>query len=141
MSATTSELLNMINSKKSISDYLETAKSDILEVSLSEYLAELLQKSPLSKAQIIQRSGLERGYAYQIFNGEKEHPNRDKLIRLAFGMKLSVDETQQLLKVANQAVLYPRNKRDSIILFALLHDANVINCDELLEAQDEDILR
>ena len=45
-----------------------------------------------------------RNYAYQLFNGTRK-PSRDKVIQLAFGFGLSVDDTQELLKVARQAPL------------------------------------
>ena len=141
MSLTTVELLKILNSKNSIDDYLEAASEEMNQDTLPEYLEKCIARSGLSKSQIIRRSGLDRIYAYQIFSGKKQNPVRDKLIRLAFGMKLTIDDTQNLLKTAGKSPLSPRNQRDSIILFALLHQANVINCDELLEAKGESILR
>ena len=34
-------------------------------------------------------------------------------------MNLDLDSTQKVIKIANVGILYPRIKRDSIIIFAL----------------------
>ena len=140
MTITTSELMHLLKAQKSVDDYLEIAKGALLEISLSDYLHQCVEQSGTTKAEIIQGSGLERCYAYQILNGKKEHPARDKMIRLAFGLKLNAEQTQNLLKAAGKAVLSPRNLRDRIILFVLSHGGNVISCDELLEDRGQQTL-
>ena len=67
-------------------------------------------------------------------------PARDKLIALGFGMSLSVDEMQKVLKVSESPVLYVRNKRDSIILFGLDKHVSVGEMNELLYEMGEDII-
>lgn len=78
----------------------------------------LCKKAGISKARVIARSEIPRNYAYQIFNGIR-NPSRDKVIQLAFGFALDVENTQELLKMARQAPLYPRIPRDSVILRCL----------------------
>ncbi len=56
----------------------------------------------------------------RIFAGEKI-PSRDKLIALAFGLRLSEEETIKLLKISGNRELYARDERDALILFALYH--------------------
>lgn len=55
-------------------------------------------------------SQLDRAYVYQIFSGEKT-PSRDKLIAIAFGMNLSDEETQKMLKLSGNRELYARDQR------------------------------
>ena len=102
-------------------------------------MSELIEVKKLKKPSIISKSGLERSYAYQIFAGKKI-PSRDKLLVLAFGMKLTFDEVQQLLKVNGYAQLYPKNKRDSIIIFALYKDQSILELNENLLAMDEMVI-
>ena len=52
-------------------------------------------------------------------NNNGEFTEEDKLIALCFGMMLDIDETDDLLKYAGYNPLYARNKRDSIIIFAI----------------------
>ena len=69
-------------------------------------------------AQVIERSQIERTYGHQLFNGTRR-PSRDKVLQLALGLGLSVDETQRLLRAAGKSPLYPRLKRDAVILYGI----------------------
>ncbi len=60
-------------------------------------------------------------------------PSRDKLIALCFGMDVSLDEAQTLLKYTGFAPLYPRNKRDIVIVSALENGESVIRCNITLD--------
>ena len=46
-------------------------------------------------------------------------------------MSLNLEDSQRLLKLAGVSELYPRIKRDSIILFAINKDLTIEKCDEL----------
>lgn len=59
-------------------------------------------------------------------------PKRDKLLALAFGLRLDLDETQRMLKIGGAGALYPRIKRDSVIIFAIKERLSLIDCNELL---------
>ena len=64
---------------------------------------------------------------------KKCNPSRNKLLQIAFAMNLDLDSTQKLLKIANVGILYPRIKRDSIIIFALNKKLDFFECEDLLE--------
>lgn len=65
----------------------------------------------------------------------------DKLLALCFAMTLTLDEVQHLLTIADVGILYPRVKRDSILIFALHKKLDVTTCNELLFEQNEPILQ
>ena len=67
---------------------------------------------------VIREAGIDRTYGHQLFNGTRM-PSRDKAIQLAFGFGLDVDETQRLLRAARKSMLYPRLKRDALIIYCL----------------------
>ncbi|MCM1309232.1 MAG: XRE family transcriptional regulator, partial [Butyrivibrio sp.] len=67
---------------------------------------------------VINAADIDRTYGHQIFNGTR-NPSRDKVIQLAFGFGLNVEETQGLLRAAGKSALYPRIKRDAAIIFAI----------------------
>ena len=54
------------------------------------------------------------------------------VIRLAFGFPLTVDETQELLRIARKSALYPKIMRDSIILFGLAHGKTMIDVQSII---------
>ncbi len=133
----TDDLLKIIKSSHDIDGFL--GGQEFIEINISQYLNEVINKRCLAKTDVIKRSGIDRVYGYQIFNGTKT-PSRDKLIQLAFGMQLDFDEVQKLLKYNGFAPLYAQNRRDSIIIFALKENLSVIDLNILLDEKDEKIL-
>ena len=113
--------------------------TQIHEVSLPKYLQQLLTEKQLDKAKVITESQLPRTYAYQIFQGYKQ-AGRDKILQLAFAMRLSLEETNRLLTIAGHAHLYAKKKRDAILIFALSKHNSLMEANELLEELDQELL-
>ena len=140
MNKTTDELMNLLMSKEDLPQYIEENSNEFLQSSLCQYLNQLQTEHGLKKGDIIADALVERSYGYQIFSGRKEMPSRDVLISFALAMKLSLDETQSLLRIAHMAMLYPRVKRDSVILHSIAKHESVIQCNTALESFGEPIL-
>lgn len=103
----------------------------MLTLTLSEYLSQQLCQKDLRVADVVRDSGLTKSYVHQIFNGEKK-PSRDKLIAIAFGLRLNAEETQRMLKLGGCSELYPRIARDAAILFSIQHGVDIWEADKLL---------
>lgn len=116
---------------KNIDTFLKKHKKNMIPRSLPLHLEMLLQQKGLNKADVVRGSGIDRKYLYQIFSGEKT-PSRDKLIALAFGLQLSDEEAQTMLKVSGNRELYVRDERDAIILYALQHKKEITEVNDLL---------
>lgn len=119
MEKTTGELLEILKSKKDYSEFFNEEKHEMIFKSVSEYLNFLLEEKKMTKSEVIKNSNIDRTYAYQLFNGTRDKPSRNKMLMLAIGMHLSIDETQKLLKISELAELYIRLPRDSVILHCL----------------------
>ena len=131
MKKSTDELLKVLKHTPDLQNYLTDEKENILSASLHEHLAQLLLEKNISMAQCIKDSGLDRTYGYQIFSGTKT-PARDKVLALSFGLHLTFEETQSLLKANGYAILYAKDKRDSAIIFALQRSQSLVSLNELL---------
>lgn len=105
-------------------DYMATEPLSIL-------LEDLLKKKDLKKAQVIKNSEIAETYAYQIFSGLRI-PERNKLLCIAVGMGLNIDEVQLLLKTAGYPVLYVKKPFDSIILYGICKNLSVVEINNLL---------
>ena len=137
---TTTELLNILANEKNIKNYIKDNKDELEAKALYEELERLLEKYKLTKAEVIKRSNLQSGYGYQIFNGTKENPSRDKLLALCIAMKINFDEVQKVLTLAQCGILYPRNIRDSIIINAVNKGTGLQKLNQLLSDMDMDVL-
>ena len=115
----------------SLDQFEKENNSDLCAKSVADYLNDLLIKYDAYKPQIAKRGGLNEGYTYQMFNGIRT-PSRDKLIRIAFGFPLSVDETQRLLYLGECGELYVRRKRDAYLMFALEKGYDAMQANDLL---------
>lgn len=136
---TTDELNHEIKAVSDIEDFLKKNKKNMLAHSLPEYLNTLLKQKKISRADVVRSSLLDRAYVYQIFSGEKT-PSRDKLIAIAFGLCLSDDETQKMLKLSGNRELYARDERDALILFALQRKKDIFEINEILTDHNLTIL-
>lgn len=136
----TTELLKELSGAASFDEFVKQNREFMIDKSLSEHLLELLAEKKLKKSDVIRKSELDQNYAYQIFSGTKSAPARDKLICLAIGMDLSVDETNGLLKLAGLMPLYPKNMRDSMILFGINNDKDVCEINEMLFEKGEETI-
>lgn len=135
---TTVELLKELENFKTYEEYEKANKNNLITKTLSQHLNDLLKEKKLVRAQVIRKAELGESYAYQIFSGTKQSPERDKIIALCIGMELTVDETNSLLKIAGLMPLYPRNKRDSIIIINIQNKKSVVEINEILfDAKEE----
>lgn len=138
-SKSTDELNHEIKAATDIEDYLKHNRKNMVTCSLPQFLNLQLTQKGIKKAAVVHGSLLNRAYVYQIFSGEKT-PSRDKLIALAFGLKLSAEETQTMLKISENGELYAKNPRDAIILFALCRRMSIFKVNELLFDHDFPVL-
>ena len=99
--------------------------------SLPEFLDLKCRALHRSHESVILSCGLDRVYGHQIFCGRR-NPSREKLLQLAFGLHLTVMETQQLMLVGGKNVLYPRIPRDAAILFCIHRKMDFIEVQCLL---------
>lgn len=129
----TEELNHQIEEATNIEDFLNANREFMLSGSLSQHLTALLAEKKIRKADVVRGSLLDRAYVYQIFSGERR-PSRDKLLALSFGLRLTADETQKMMKLSGNRELYARDERDAIILFALQHHKTIMETNELLDA-------
>ena len=137
--ALTAELLEALRKSQTIEAFEREYGNDYIGMSFFQYMEVLLKEKKLKKIDVINKSGLNKVYAYQIFAGIRK-PSRDKLLALAYAMKLSYKECQQLLHLANVSGLYIKNRRDSAIIFGLMRGLSVLDINELLYEMGEFIL-
>ncbi len=127
----TDTLMRRILKANALDDMLRQNEASMQTEPFGEYLAGLCRQLGLVPERVIKLSEIDRSYGHQLFNGTRQ-PSRDKALQLAFGLGLGVDETQRLLRAAGRSLLYPRLKRDAVLLFALSKQLSVIEVQALL---------
>lgn len=125
----TEELLAELLASPSIEGFLDENATN--EVTLSEYLQELLDKKGLKRAEVIRKANLNATFGYQVFTGARG-AGRDTILQLVFAMELTLREANRLLQVAGANGLYCKNRRDGIIIFCIEHSYSLQETDEEL---------
>lgn len=123
-----------------LTSYLENHEEVFVETDHKMLWEKLIAKSGLSKSDIINKSEISYAFFYDIINDRKT-PSRDKAFRIILAMHLSFSDCQDLLKSLKKAPLYAKDRRDSILLFALEHKLSVIETDQLLLEKGEEPLK
>ena len=106
---------------------------------LQERLQALFQRREISKTALARQSGISEVYLHQVFSGRRT-PSRNRLLCLCFGLGASLEEAQDLLRHCGCAELYPKVRRDAIIIFGLLHGMDLFTVNDRLFSEDEETL-
>ena len=129
----TNDLMEELNDGKvPIENYIQSNSDSFINIDLSNFWKELINKSGMTKTDIINKSDFSYVYFYDVINGRK--------IRLALALGLSLDECQTALKFCGRSQLYPRIKRDSIIIHGINRKLSIYEVsDKLLSLGEEDL--
>lgn len=138
MKKTTEELLNDIKEVNSIDDFITINEKEYFNLSVDEYLRDLLKIKELKISQILADSCL-GDYIYKVFKGSRK-AGRDVYISIGIAMKLSYNEFQIMLRLAKYLMLDPRDKRDSIILYAVSNKLSIIETNDILFNCEQEVL-
>ena len=137
MEKSTAELINELQKATDIIKFAEDNKDELDALTLTEQLEKFLSEYQKPKSDIIRDAGIDTTYGYQIFDGKKK-PRRDKLLQLAFGFPLTVEQTNVLLRAGGMSDLYVRSKRDAICMYCLQQRMLVNECNDMLFKAGED---
>ena len=97
----------------------------------SDYISQLCRARGEKPERVLKRADIESSYGHRLFSGGRR-PSRDTVLQLAFGLELNSDEAQQLLKVAREAALHPKIKRDAVIAYCLHRRISLEKTQQLL---------
>lgn len=133
MTDKTSDLMEKLQSTENTAEldkYLEEIR-DKYPKDLSSYIKAILAEKGMSIADMQKKSGIDRTYIYQIMDGSK-NPGRDKIIAMAVACKMTLPESQRALEIAQEGILYAKNRRDSLIIYAIGKKMNIAGVNSLL---------
>lgn len=130
MQTITEDLLKQLKNTNDIQGFLNAHENDFIQETPSSFLNYMIKSKNVTVSHIAKASGVGE-YVYKIFNNERK-PSRNVLIAIAFGMQLSLEEVQLLLRISKFAILDSRDKRDSVIIYGFVNDLTVFKVDDLL---------
>ena len=135
----TNNLRQELMETPSLDHFLSENQDSFNRDSVCELLNQLYQKRRISKAALAKQSGMSEVYLHQVFAGRR-NPSRNRLLCLCFGLTATLEETQELLKQCGLAQLYPKNKRDAILLYGIVNGMDLFAVNDKLFAENEETL-
>ena len=133
----TEELLEELLASPSPTKFVK--KHHLANQTLSELLNAFLEEKGLARADVIRAAALNETFGYQIFMGQR-NPSRNKVLQIAFAMRLNLRETNCILRAAGASDLYCKNRRDAIIIFCLDKGYRLQKTNEELYRFDEETI-
>ena len=127
----TNTLMKRLFKAADLDTYFQKNGNQLVAPGFPAMLSALCEQRGMLPAHVIEQAQIERTYGHQLFNGTRR-PSRDKVLQLAIGLGLDVDETQALLRAAGKSLLYPRLKRDAVILYGIQKGLPVLTVQEIL---------
>lgn len=100
------------------------------EPSFAAYIDELLVQKGMKRQNVLIKADLSQKYGYKLLSGEAHTTDRDKILRICFSMEMTLKETQRALKLYGMNELYPKAKRDVLLIVALgqkIYDIDRVN--------------
>lgn len=101
------------------------------------YLSGKLKEHGMSKASLARSSGVNNIYLYQILSGARR-PSRNIMICIGIGLSCSLNEIQEMFRKCSYAELQVRCRRDSIIMFGIIHGEDVFTINDHLYKTGEE---
>ena len=135
----TDDLNQELMRQDNLDDYIKDNSPYFSRQNAAHLLNELYERKSISKAALARQAGMSEVYLHQVFSGRR-NPSRDRLLCLCIGLGATLEETQQMLKLAGYAPLYPRLKRDAMISFSLLHHIPLQHLNDKLFSENEKTL-
>lgn len=135
----TGDLQQDMMAQADLNKFLSENRENFQRSTVPELLQALFEKKDLSKAVLAKQAGMSEVYLHQVFAGRR-NPSRSRILCLCFGMNATLEETQELLKQCSLAQLYPREKRDAIVIYGLVHGMNLFEVNDKLFEEDEETL-
>ncbi|AUN14867.1 helix-turn-helix domain-containing protein [Paraclostridium sordellii] len=132
-------ILKNIDDESYLDEFVKITSTNFSDLSLPNFFQNICKEKGISKSDLIKNAEIDRTYGYQILNGTKK-PSRDKLLKLCISASLDIEESNKALKLGNVGQLYPKNPRDSIIIFGINKKLNLFQIDELLFNRNFDTL-
>lgn len=141
MAKRTNDLMEELSGQDTDLDrYFEENPTSFINVDIKEFWKKAVDTSSKTKSDIINKADMSYCYFYDVINGRKI-PSKDKIIRIALAMNLSLDNCQEALRISGKSALYPRIKRDSILIYAINKGYSIYQTNDLLAEHGEEMLK
>jgi len=133
----TRQVEQIVMSAADFAEVLGKTEGKLIKGTVEQYFDGLLERKGIQKKGLFIRAGINQNIGYQLLRGVRKSKNRDVYLKIAIEAGLSLDETQQMLKLLNIGAIYPVRERDAVVYYGMTHGYNLVRIQELLEERGQ----
>ena len=127
----------IIKDAADFTEVLGKTEGKLIKGTIEQYFDDLLARKGIQKKDLFVRAGISPNVGYQLIRGIRKSKNRDVYLKIAIEAGLTLDETQQMLKLLNVGAIYPLRERDAVVYYGMTHGYNLVRIQELLEERGQ----
>lgn len=127
-----------------ISSYLDANYSELThdKNAFSGFMKEKLKEKKMQKQEVFLLADIPLRYGYKLLSEEKVTRQRDVILRICYAAGLTLQETQQALKLYRMNPLYARDARDALLMICFnTRPGSIHEVNGLLEKNDMQALK
>ena len=119
------------SAKQMPSGSLDTALKNIYKESFEKHLQQLINKKGLKNSEVYAAANISKQYFSKLLKGQVK-PSKEKMLALAVGLRLNMDEVVDFLRIAGYA-LSPISQTDTVVeYFIRKQEYNVLKINIVL---------
>ena len=130
MNTTTKEFENRIEKAQNTQE-LKRLLDELPQTTFLVRIDELCRQHEKTFSQVQIKAGITKSLFYAIVNGTRK-PKKVHILKIGLTLGLSLEEINELLKLAGLKELYAKNKEDAILIFGLRNHLEISQIEELL---------
>ena len=119
MSKNTTELVNELEQAKNTTEFEDFLKRNDVEMhrdSFGDCVLKLCARYEVTPSVLQPQIAISKSQFYSLLNGTR-NPSKESIIKIAFGIKATQNEVNELLQAAGYHALDPKDREDAIIMF------------------------
>lgn len=142
----TDELENILRNTKAdeIPNFLTENSESLLqdEKPFATYIKTLIKSRGMLQQDVFLHADIPERYGYKLLNEEKRTRQRDIILRICYAARLTLNETQEALKIYGMPQLYAKIPRDALLMVAFNErPGTILDVNNLLKANGMELLR
>lgn len=85
----------------------------------ASYMDEFISAHECNRREIIRKADFPEKYGYKLLSGENHTSERDYVLRFCITLGMNLKQTQRALELNGMRPLYPKDRRDMVLIVAL----------------------
>ena len=140
MEKSTKDLINILKSThpEDVNNNLNEIKDELIREDFYTYMRDRLKEKNLLQQTVFIRADISEKYGYKLLRLEKHTTQRDVILRICYAAEFNVEETNKALLLYGMPALYPRIKRDAILINGFANrPGDILDLNEFLKTNGE----